>query len=90
MKPVTDERELDEIVALVERYLGKHQPGEYHLDVRRESVHQDDGVYYVVVEPNREGVSLVDWTARMVEAELDLQEAEDRNILLVPVIPPGD
>lgn len=87
MTPVKDAREVTEIVELVRKYLEPHQPPDYRLEVVPEGVRQEDDWIYVLVEPSRDDVRSYDYTARMVEAELDLQEKEHRNILLIPAFP---
>ncbi len=86
MHPV-DERKREEIIALARRYLAKHQPADYQLEIDRDSVMQDEDWYYVVVSPSRNDVRSYDYSARLAEAELDLQEEQNVNVLLVPTLP---
>ncbi|MEE9295530.1 MAG: hypothetical protein V3W34_11290 [Phycisphaerae bacterium] len=86
---ITDSHEVNEIVELVERYLEPHQPKDrkYRLNVIRDAVQQEDDWYYVVVEPDRDGIPSYDVSARLVEAELAIEKDENRKILLVPTTP---
>lgn len=86
MHPVTDE-ERKRIVQLARKYLEKHQPSNYRLEVIEDAIEQDDDWYYVVVEPSRQDVRTYDYSERLVEAELDLQEHEKVKVLLVPALP---
>jgi hypothetical protein len=86
MHPV-DAQKRDEIVELARRYLAKYQPTDYRLEIEKESVMQDEDWYYVVVVPSRDDVRSYDYSARLAEAELDLQEKEPINVLLVPALP---
>jgi hypothetical protein len=87
MQAVTDRKELEPIVNVVRKYLQPHQPDDYRLDVVESAIGREDEWYYVVVEPDRDGVRSNDYASRLVEAELDLQEKEKLNILLVPALP---
>lgn len=87
MHLITDKKELREIVDLVRKYLSPHQPSDYTLEVMADAVEREDDWYYVVVRPSRADARSYDYNARLVEAELDLQEQEKRNILLVPALP---
>ncbi|MEW6250138.1 MAG: hypothetical protein AB1716_05795 [Planctomycetota bacterium] len=82
-----DEKQRARIIEMVRKYLAAHQPKDYELVIDEQSVQQDDDWYYVLVEPSREDVRSYDYSARLAEAELDLQEQEKVNILLVPVLP---
>jgi hypothetical protein len=87
MQTITDRTVLVPIVELVRKYLEPYQPEDYRLDVVEGAIGREDDYYFVVVEPDREGVLSNDYAARLVEAEMDLQEKEKRNILLVPTLP---
>lgn len=89
MQIVRDKHELDELTRLVQKYLQPYQPdpADYRLEVVPEAIGQDEEWIYVVVEPSREGVRSNDYSSRLVEAELDLQDKEHRKILLVPALP---
>lgn len=87
MHAVIDTKERDRIVQLAIKYLEPHQPADYRLEIDPESIHQDESCYYVVVVPSRYDIRTYDYSARLAEAELDLQEKEQVNILLVPALP---
>jgi len=86
--PVNEQR-VNEIVALVERYLKPHQPkdGRFQLKVLREGIQQDDDWLYVVVRPEPEDIYSYEYYGRLAEAEIDLEDKENVKILLVPAIP---
>ncbi len=87
MHPVIDQRELGHILELARKYLEPHQPADYRLDVCAAGVQREDDWYYVVVEPSRNDIRSHDYSSRLAEAELDLQENEDLRILFVPALP---
>lgn len=84
-----DQNELTEVLELVRKYLKPHQPdpSDYQLEVIPDAVRREDDWLYVVVQPSRDGVRSNDYSSRLVEAELDLQEREGRKVLLVPALP---
>ncbi len=88
MITITEASEVEEIVELVRKYLDPHQPsdGSYRLNVIPEGIQRDADWYYVLVEPDRDDVRSYDYSARLAEAESDLQEKENKKILLVPVL----
>lgn len=77
----------EEIAKMVSKYLEAYQPDDFRLNVRPDEIMQDDDWYYVVVEPSRDDARSYEYYGRLAEAELDLQEKENMNVLLVPVIP---
>lgn len=87
MRPVLDQKERDRIVELARRYLQPHQPADYRLEVVADAIEQEDDWYYVVVVPSRNDIRSYDYSARLVEAELDMQEKEHVKVLLVPALP---
>jgi len=87
MRAVLDEQERARVVDLARKHLAPHQPEGYRLEVLAEEIHQDDDWYYVVVKPSRSDVRSYDYSQRLAEAELDLQEKENVKILLVPALP---
>ncbi|GMU24223.1 MAG: hypothetical protein AMXMBFR13_42990 [Phycisphaerae bacterium] len=86
MTPVEGTKRV-QIADLVRKYLEPHQPHNFHLDVVPDAIQQEDDCYYVVVEPSREDARSYEYYGRLAEAELDLQEKEQLNVLLVPVLP---
>ena len=87
MHPILDDKKRSIIAELAETYLKPHQPDGYQLRVIVDSIQQDDDWYYVVVEPSRNDIRSYDYSARLAEAELDLQEKEKLKVLLVPALP---
>ena len=87
MHPVIDQGEIEEIVNLARKYLEPYQPQTYRLQVIPEGVQRENDWYYVLVEPSREDVRSYEFNSLLAEAELDLQKAENRKVLLVPALP---
>ncbi len=89
MIQITDAHEINELVKMVERHLEPHQPKDrkYRLNVIRDAIQQEDDWYYVVVQPDRDGIPSYDVSARLVEAEMAIEEGEKKKILLVPTTP---
>ena len=89
MIQISDQRMREEIAELVRKRLAPYQPdpSDYVLTIDPDAIAQDEDWFYVVVTPSREGVRSNDYSSRLVEAELDIQEQEHRKILLVPALP---
>ncbi len=76
------------VVAMARKYLEPHQPQRYRLNVIEEGVKKEDDWWYVLVQPDRDGIRSYDYYGRLAEAEIDLKDSEHVNVLLVPVLPP--
>ena len=76
-----------QVIKLVERYLQLHQPSDYKLSVLREGVRQDGDWWYVIVQPSSDRPRSYDYYDALSETEQDIQDKEQENILLVPVMP---
>ena len=87
MHPIRNQRKRKRIVALASKYLKKNEPPEYQLVIDADSIQEDDDWYYVVVTPSRTDIRSYDYSARLADAELDMQENEKVNVLLVPALP---
>lgn len=87
MQAVNDSDVRARIVELIRKYLDRHQPADYRLDIVADSISQEDDWYYVVVEPSRNDIRSYDYSARLADAELELQEQEKVKVLLVPALP---
>jgi TFIIF-interacting CTD phosphatase-like protein len=74
----------DEVLQLANKYLEPHQPADYRLIVLDQGVRQDGDWWYVVVRPDRGEKRAYDYYSRLAEAEIDLRDAENVNVLLVP------
>ena len=81
--------EKSKVLDLIESYLQPHQPLDYRLNVSREGVRQDGNWWYVVVQPDRDDVRSLDYSAIMSQTEDELEEKEHLKVLLVPSLP-GD
>lgn len=87
MHAIADQGERERIVSLARRYLEPHQPADYRLEVDADSIHQGRRSDHVVVVPSRLDIRSYDYSARLAEAELDMQEKEQVKVLLVPALP---
>lgn len=76
-----------QVVAWARLYLEPHQPTDYRLTVFADGVQQDGDWWYVLVQPDREDIPAYDYYGRLAEAEISLKDAENVNVLLVPVLP---
>lgn len=80
--------EQQRIVDIVRRYLEPHQPINYRLNVSETGLrHSADDWWEVVVQPDKEDIRSYEYYGRLAEAEGDIEEHEDLNIKLVPVLP---
>ena len=70
----------EDVVALTEKSLEPYQPNDYRIRVVPQAVEQQDGTWYVVVEPSREDVRSHDFGSRIAEAAADLMERDDVDI----------
>ncbi len=86
-KPASRRLTAKQVVALAKKYLEPHQPKDYRLRVSERGVKKDDDWWYVLVQPDREDVRSYDYYGRLAEAEISLKDAENVNVLLVPVLP---
>ena len=79
--------EYEKISEIVQKYLEPHQPQDYRLNVVPNGIKKNDDYYYVVVRPSRDDIRSYDFYAALAEAEIDLVDKENLNILLVPAMP---
>ncbi|MDM8006814.1 MAG: hypothetical protein QUV05_11790 [Phycisphaerae bacterium] len=77
----------EKVVELVRRYLDRHQPKDYRLEVVPDGVQQEDDWYYVVIRPEPENAGSYEYYGYLTEAEQELQEKENVKVLLVPALP---
>jgi hypothetical protein len=78
---------IDDVFHAVEDSLKEHQPNGYKLKVVREGSKQDDDWWYVLVQPDKDGISAFDYASKLAEMETELQEIKHLKVLLVPVLP---
>lgn len=83
-------RRAGEIATLAQRYLDKHQPQRYRINVVPDAVVLRGDTWFVVAEPNKADAPGYDFINRITEASMDLEDHEKLNLFLVPVIPPDD
>ena len=79
-----------EIASMAQRYLDRHQPVGYRINVVRDAVVLRGDTWYVVAEPDKANASGYDFISRITEASMELEDKEHVNLFLVPVIPPED
>ena len=85
-EPIKSETERrKEITALVEKYLEPFQPKDHRLNVV--GVRRDEDYWYVVVQPTRDDIRMYDYYNTLAEVESLLEERENVNVLVVPVLP---
>lgn len=81
----------DEAIQLVrealKRQLASHPDFKAEIRVFEPAVRQEDDWWYVCVYPSRELPNRYSFYELLAEAEGDLQDEQDKNILLVPVQP---
>ena len=72
-------------LALASLYLDKRQPVDYRMVCGR--VECDGDWWCVQVQPDRSGVSSGDFTDRLVDAKMALQEQQNANVMLAVMLP---
>lgn len=77
--------EKQRIVELATRYLEPHQPAAYRLNVLKDRVRQSGEWIYVPVEATDSDAPSYDYYGRLAEAEIALEDAEEANLLFIPV-----
>lgn len=78
------------VVDFARKYLEPHQPTGYRLIVGDEAELQPDGFWYVFIHPTQSDVRAYDYDGRIAEATVDMQQAEDVNVLMLDFKPPND
>ena len=74
----------DEAVQLVDQYLQRHQPEDYHLVVVPEATREEDGWWIVAVGADRPGIRRYDYYDRLAQTERELEDEVEANISLMP------
>ncbi len=73
-----------QVADLAERYLEKHQPATYRIVIDRAGLTEDDqGWWEIPVSLTSKDVPSYDWTGRLAEAAVDLDEAEGVHVLFM-------
>src|SRR5437660_741133 len=85
-----DRRTRTKIAALAQRYLDKHQPVRYRINVVPDAVVLRGDTWFVVAEPDKADAPGFDFINRITEATLELEDKEKLHLFVVPVIPPED
>ena len=83
-------RRAGDIASLAQKYLDRHQPQRYRINVVPDAVVLRGDTWFVVAEPSKPDAPGHDFINRITEASMDLEDQEKLNLFLVPVIPPED
>lgn len=75
---------------LAQRYLDRHQPRGYRINVDRNAVELRGDTWFIVANPDRTSAPGYDFINRITEASMELEEKENIHVFLLPVIPPED
>ncbi len=78
-----------DILEVVQRYLARHQPASYQIQITPDQVRHDGNWWYVVVAPSHMDINTSDYFRYLEATEEELSAQENLNVLLVPVLP-GD
>ena len=78
-----------ETLDLVESYVGKNQPRDFHLKMSRAGAQHDSDWWYIVVEPTPPNIRARDYRDVMEDIEEQLKAKEHLKVLLLPNLP-GD
>ena len=85
MTALTNADKRDEILKLAQGALERYQPRDYRVEAT--DVLEDGDWFYVVVQPNKEGIRNYDYFDILARAEEEIQTNQQRNVLLVPTVP---
>jgi hypothetical protein len=69
----------------VEQSLANHHRPGWRIEVVKKGIHQEDNWWYVPVRPDQDTRQTIQYYDLLAEVETELQDAENINILLVPV-----
>lgn len=72
----------------VQEYVNKHQPDTFRLVVNTnpDLIRNDEDWWYVVVQPDRDGVRAHEYAERLSDIEEIIFEKENVHVLLVPTL----
>lgn len=73
------------IIRLARQYLAPYQPSDYQLIVEDTGVKEQGDWFVVPVHATKNDARPFDYYGRLAEAEADLEDALEMNVLLVPV-----
>lgn len=72
-------------ISLVEEHLSRHQPRDYKIEVVPGTARQDDGWWYIAVQPDKENIPRYDYYNVLAIVEREIQDRDETfNTLLVP------
>jgi hypothetical protein len=77
----------EEIIDLVQKRLEPYQPDGDTLNVLPDITHQEGRWWYVIVNPDRSGLSAIDYNARVEKVERDLKRLDNANVIVLPDVP---
>ena len=69
----------------VEQSLANHYRPGWRVEVLKEEIYREDDWWYVPVRPDQDTRQTIQYYDLLAEVETELQDAENINILLVPV-----
>ena len=85
--PSVSEWSAQEIVRLVRERLAPYQPVGETLEVLADVTHKEGRWWYVIVSPDRSGLSAIDYNARVEKVERDLKKLDNANVVVLPDVP---
>jgi hypothetical protein len=77
----------EKVIELVREQLRHQHPGGVTLDVAPEGIRRQDEYWYIPVLPSRQPPKMYEYYEALAEVEATLEENEQLQIWLVPVIP---
>jgi hypothetical protein len=77
----------EEIISLVRERLNPYQPDGETLEVMSDVTHKEGRWWYVIVSPDRSGLSIIDYNARVEKVERDLKRLDNANVVVLPDVP---
>lgn len=85
-----DQSDRRQMAALAQRYLDRHQPERYRINVVPDAIELRGDTWFIVAEPDRVTAPTYDYINRMTEASMEPERKEKLDVFLVPVMPPED
>ena len=76
-----------EIIRMVRERLAPYQPDGEALEVLPDVTHKEGRWWYVIVSPDRSGLSVMDYNARVEKVERDLKRLDNANVVVLPDVP---
>lgn len=78
----------EQAIEKVQYYVERNQPPEYRLVVNTDPalIRNEEGWWYIIVRPNREGVRAHEYSERLSDIEDEILEKERVHVLLIPTL----